>query len=341
MKKPKPYSTPSTITLKINKHMSATEIQLPAPIQGKFNIALTQSNFQKLADKAATLVYNEDNLEEIKKFLDDMRKVDKAIEETHKEGKADALKIGRDWDAGKNSFLAMTSNIKSKPQAEYTKICQAIDKRRQDQQLEAQRIQNIKSGIESNAIRFATDIANCTTSEQLLSVERLINLEKGRKDKYMEFADEAIARYSELNALLKTQKETVRVLEENARQQEEAKKAQNDELLLKLQEEQAQVENKVEEAKIVVQETAIAQSINAPIQVAQEVIPEVKARRTTWKFEVVNEKEVMKKAPELVVFSIDEEKVKGVLKNLKDTHVLDGKTEYTLNGIKYFEQKTF
>lgn len=320
---------------------TTAELELPAPIKGRFNIALTQSKFQQLADKAATLIYNEDHLEEIKKFLDDMRKVDKAIEETHKEGKADALKIGRDWDAGKNSFLLMTSAIKSKPQSEYEKICREIETRKRNAEIERQRIENIKNGIESNALRFATQIAACTTSEQLLSLERLINLEKGRKDKYMEFADEAVERYTELNSLLKTQKETVRELEENARQQAEALRLKNDELLLQLKERQEAVQNKVEEAKIVVQETAINQSMKERIQVATEVIPEIRSRHTTWKFEMVNEKEVMKKSPELLIVSLDSDKVKQTLKTLKDTNQLEGKSELILNGIRYYEQKTY
>lgn len=323
--------------------MSTTteEVQLPAPIKGRFNIALTQSKFQQLADKAATLVYNEDHLEEIKRFLDDMRKVDKAIEETHKDGKAEALKIGREWDAGKNAFLLMTSAIKSKPQAEYEKICRDIEDRKRKAALETQRIADIKNGIERNALKFSTDIAGCRTSEQLSYVERMINLEKGRKDKYMEFADEAISRYNELNALLKTQKETVRGLEENARQQAEAAKAKNDELLLKLKEEQEQKELKAEEARINVQETAINQSMKASIPVATEVMPEIRSRHTMWKFEMINEKEVMKKSPELLIVSLDNDKVKQTLKTLKDTNQLEGKTELTLNGIRYYEVKTF
>ena len=53
------------------------------------------------------------------------------------------------------------------------------------------------------------------------------------------------------------------------------------------------------------------------------------------------EKEVMKKAPELVVFTLDKDKVDAVLKTMKDTEVLNGKTEMIVNGIRYFEQKTY
>ncbi len=318
-----------------------TAPQLPAVIEGKFNLALTESKFQALADKANKLVFNEDHLDEIKEFLAATRKVEMAIEATHKDGKAEALKVGRDWDAGKNAFLETVASIKSKAQTEYTKLCQDITKRQQEQEAEKQRIQAIKNGIENNAILFAKQIAECTTSESLTNVERLINLEKGRKEKYMEFIDQAVTRFSELNSILAAQKITIKELEENERQQEIARKANDDAALLKLKEEQEVTQAKVEEAKVTVQETAINQSLNEDIPVATTVFPSVTARRTTWKYEVVDQKEVMKKAPELVVFTIDEEKVKGNLKLLKDSGQLTGKTELIISGIRYFEQKTF
>jgi hypothetical protein len=315
--------------------------QLPAPIQGRFNIALTNSKFQQLADEAGTLIYNEDNLQKIKDYLDKTRKVEKAIEDTHKDGKAEALNIGRQWDAGKNSFLAMVANIKSFPQQEYTRICNEVLQRQRDQEAERFRISNIKQGIESNAILFAKQIAECETTPQLTALESRINLEKTRKEKYQEFLPDAIARFSELNAILANQKKIVKGLEENARLQLEAKQKQDDEALLKLQQQQEQQQAQMEENKVVVQETAIAQSVNA-VEYAQEVITAApKARRTTWSYEVINEKEVMKKSPELVIFTLDTEKVKSVLKTLKDTEQLEGKTEMIVNGIRFFEQKTF
>ncbi len=315
--------------------------QLPAPIQGKFNIALTNSKFQQLADEAGTLIYNEDNLPKIKEYLDKTRKVEKAIEDTHKDGKAEALNIGRQWDAGKNSFLAMVANIKAFPQQEYTRICNEVLQRQRDQEAERLRVSNIKQGIESNAILFAKQIAECETTPQLTALESKINLEKTRKEKYQEFLPDAITRFSELNAILANQKKIVKGLEENARLQLEAKQKQDDEALLKLQQQQEQQQAQMEENKVVVQETAIAQSVNAPVQYAEEVISAPKARRTTWKWEVINEKDVMRKAPELVIFTVDKDKVNGVLKTLKDTEQLEGKTEMVVNGIRYFEEKTF
>lgn len=59
--------------------MSETK-QLPAILQtfpaivSKFNVALTSSKFQDIANEETTLVYNEDNVNQIKEFLDKTKK---------------------------------------------------------------------------------------------------------------------------------------------------------------------------------------------------------------------------------------------------------------------------
>ena len=326
----------------MSKETLTTGLQVPAEITGKFNIAMTNGKFQQLADEGNKLEFTEENIPVIKDFLDRCRKVEKNIEETHKAGKAEALQIGRQWDSAKNTFMETVENIKLVPSKKYTELCQAIDERKRKQEQERQRIQNIKNGIESNAVMFAQKIANCDTTEALISVERIINLEKARKDKYQEFLEDAVTRFSELNSILAQQKEKVKALEEEREKELAALKAGDDAAVIEAKEKQEAIAEQIEENKVVVQETAINQATSAaPVVIPEEVLPEVKARRTTWKFEVLNIKEVAKKAPDLVKMEINDEAVKGVLKTLKDTNQLAGKTEYVLNGIRFYEDKTF
>lgn len=314
---------------------------LPAPIIGKFNISLTQSKFQQFADKAHSLVINEDNLSDIKEFLKTGREIEKGIESVHKSGKEDALQICRDWDTAKRAFIAQVVAITSSVQQRYEVLCKDIAEREAKQLAEELRKKQIKDGIDSNAIAFAMEIAGCKTLKELTDVESRINLEKTRKTKYMEFTDEASARFTELNAHIKTQKEIVKELEKNAAATASALKKGDDEQLMQLQEQQELIMQKAEESNTLVQEAAINQSTSAaPIEV-KTTFPSVTARRTTWKFEMVDQKEVMKKAPELLVVSLDDAKVKSILSTLKDSGTLAGKTEITVNGIRYFESKTF
>ncbi len=327
--------------------MQTTELplipaNLPANITGTFNIALTETKFQALADEASKLVFNEDNLANIKSFIDKTRQVEKAIEAVHKNGKAEALQIGRNWDSAKNAFLAQVSAIVNAPSVAYTKLCQAITLRQQQEERERQRIEAIKNGIETNAVSFAKHIADCTTSAQLTRLESTINLETSRKEKYQEFLPQAVERFKQLNSILANQKVVVKEMEAIAEQEAQAAKEQNDALMLQLREQREARELQVEENKIAVQEKAIQQTMEAPsVETARPIFPTFKARRTTWKYEMVNEKEVMKKAPELLVVSLNDDLVKLTLKSLKDNNILEGKTEHIVNGIRYYEEKTF
>lgn len=313
---------------------------LPAKITGSFNIALTQSKFQQLADEERRLVYNEDNLETVAEFLKKLRAVKKAIDQTHKDGKEEALRISREWDLGKRIFYATVESIEEVPQKKYEEMCRSVQLKAQAAEQERQRVTSIKTGIEQNAINFARRIAECTTMSELTKIERFINLEKTRKE-YQEFLADAVVRYTELNSIVKTQKAIVKNLEELKAKEAEAALKQDDEAQMKLQEQIEAANAQVEENRTVVQETAINQSINGSSFTPVIPITTPKARRTTWKWEVVDQREVMKKTPELVVFSVDEEKVKEKMATLKQAGLFDGKQEYVLNGIRYYESKTF
>lgn len=319
--------------------MQTEQVQSPAAIQGKFSIALTQSKFQELQNKADRLVYNEEHLEEISNFLKSLRSVGKAIDEVHRTGKSEALRISREWDAAKRVFMEQVSAVESKPQAEYSRICREIEERRMEQEREKQRKAQIKEGIETNALRFASDIAKCTTSQELAYVERIINLEKSKKAKYQEFLEEASARFTELNSQLALQKIQVKKLEELREKERLAAAKQDDAALIDLQEKREAVENKIEEAKIIVQETAINQSLPNEIEEAEVMFPTVRARRSVWTYEVKDIKETAKKMPAWTTISLIDEKVDEYLKAKKAEGI--SVEEFEFAGIRFFLKKTY
>lgn len=311
---------------------------LPANITGKFNIALTESKFQALADEAGKLVYNEDNVEAIKAFLDKTKKVVKAVEATHKDGKAEALQIGRNWDSAKNAFISQVDAITELPNKKYDELCRSIQKKAQEAEVERVRIVNIKNGIESNAVNFAKIIADATTTVRLLEIEKLINLEKGRKEKYQEFLPDAVTRFNELNAILKNQKEAVRLQEQLKQQEEDAKNNNDDAAVISIQEKLENITSKIEENKVEVQETAIAQTMNEVIE-PEILMPTVKARRSVWKYEVVDINETVKKMKDWTVIEPNTEKIEEYLK-AKKAEGITGE-EFTVAGIRFYLEKTF
>jgi hypothetical protein len=311
-----------------------TQPQLPATIKAKFNIALLESKFQELENRKSALVFNEDNIEEIKKFLTDIRQGEMKVEAVHKVGKEPSLLEGRNWDLGKNTTLGLYAVIKNEVQPKFEKLCKDIEQKRIDAARET-----IKNGIETNALNFASRIANCKTSEELTNLERQINLEKGRKDKYQEFADNAVERYNQLNSLLAEQKIEVRKLEKLEQERIEAEKQKDDEKLLQIAEQKEVLETKIEEQKIVVQETAINQSLQDQFELAEVLLPTIKAKRTTIEYEVVDIKETLKDKPDWVILTPNKDVLNEYTKFLKETSTTD--VDVVINGIRFYTKKTY
>lgn len=311
--------------------------------KAEINVALTQQNMfiQKLQDEADALVFNEDNLQAIADFIKKVKKAEGVVADKHEEIKRPFLESGRNCDAAKNAILSSTSVIKNGVSEKYTKLCTDIQKRKDDEAREEQRKRGILQGIENNVIDFSNRIARCETNEELLAIERIINVQKSPSSagKYGEFHTQAIAKYDEvLKPILKDQKEKVKEKERIAAELKEAERLNDAAKADELKARQEVVNEEIQYNQVKVQEAAINQT---PIYVptyAKEVFPEVKARRTTWEIELVDKKDAIKKAPELLDISLNKEAAKLVLKTLKDSGSLDGKKELILNGIKYYEK---
>jgi hypothetical protein len=185
-------------------------------------------------------------------------------------------------------------------------------------------------------IKFSESIANCETLEELTKVESMINLEKTRSLKYQEFLSEAVEKFNSLNSLVAKQKTHIKEL---TKMEEDMKEADEDRRM-ELEEKKSQIEEQIHEGTINVQESAINSAVNES-EYAETVSATVKARRTTWKWEVKDIKAAFKKMPSWVKMEIDEEKLKDYLKACKEQGQLEDKEEFEFAGIRFFKQKLF
>lgn len=315
------------------------EVSVPAVISGQFNLALTENKYQSLVDTGNKLVFNEDNVESIKTFLEGLRKVEKVIEGVHEKGKAESLRVGREWDAAKNSFLALIKTVKDEKQQKFTVLCKAIADREDAVRKDEERKNLIKAGINTNAVLFSSQISEATTMAQLTKIESIINLEKTRSAKYQEFLPDAVARYTELNGILKTQKAAVVELEKIAKAEQEALAGNDDQAVIDLAEKREAAEQILEENKIIVQETAINQSVAAGTATYTQTYHTVKAKRSTWKWEVQDINLTQKKMPSFVKLVIDKDAVDAYLASKKAEGIKE--EEFSVFGIKFFLEKTY
>lgn len=311
-------------------------------VSGKMALALTRAelNIQTLHDIGAGLTLNEDNIPAIAEFLSKGRKAKKVVDDEHKLIKEPFLKQGQVIDESKREMLKNIDDLLSPIALKHTELCQAVEKRAQEAERERQRKANILQGIETNMISFSQKIAECTTNEQLISIERLINLEKGAKAKYQEFLPTAVDKFESLTSLLKLQKDNVK---ESIRLEDERKKAEekgDDAKIMELQERQEVLTARIDEAKINVQETAINHS-SVTVEDAVEVMPEVVVRRKSWDFEVVDIQAVVKKMPSWTKIELIDDKVKEFLKASKDSWNDEGGEERIINGVRFYIKKTY
>lgn len=321
------------------------EVITQSAAKAEINIALVKANLsvQALQNEADSLVINEDNQQQIANFIAKLKKIDDVIISEHKELKAPYLEAGRACDAAKNDYLSITESIRAPIKSKYTILCNDISERQRLAQLEENRKKEMVKGIFNNLIDFSTKIANCTTYEQLLSVESVINLEKSdsRKNKYGEFHAKAISQYDDvLKPIIKNQKEKIRKAAELEKYIKAAEYIDDIEKLEALSVEKQKIDEQINWNKINVQQNAVNVDVIQDIPVAEEIFPEIKYRKTYY-IELIDEKEALKKAKDCLIITINKDVANNVLKTLKDTGAFKNQSEIIVNGIKYSEIKNY
>jgi len=313
-------------------------------VTGQINVALTQQSLtvQKLQDEADSLVFNEDNVEEISNFLAKLKKVDKVVDDTHKKVKGPILEQSRACDAAKNSVLSTTEAIRKPVQEKYYKICAEIDTKKQAVDKEKLRVNTIQSGIESNVVNFSTQIAACETNGNLLDVERRINLEKSPSGgkKYEEFHQQAIDRFDEvLLPILKEQKKQVKIKEELEKKMKDAESSNDVVKIDELKQKQEEIDNKILQSQVNVQQQAMLQTTMVSTFV-EEVMPEIKTVKRI-SFEIADVKVAVSKSITLLNIETNYKECQKIAMTLKDAGTFDDKDEIVVNGIKFFIDKTY
>lgn len=313
----------------------------PEILKSKFNLALTKANngLQLLHDEEVSLVYNEDNLASIKSFLDKCRAAKKIVETEHQIVKRPALIITQMMDASKREMDLEIESVIKKANDKYVKMCKDIEDRKAKQAAEKARVDSIQKGIDNNMLSFAQKIADCQTLTQLTAVERAINLEKTYVHKYQEFLPVAVEKFNSLTEKITQQKTNIKAIEKAKADLNKALATGDDEKAISLQEKVEDVQNKIDETKVSVQEEAVNIVTESRVEIAEEIYPDVKARRSTWKFEIVDIKETVKKMPMWVNLELNETKVGEYLKAKKEEGL--STDEFTFAGIRFFKQKSY
>ena len=337
-----------------NQTVEKTVSLTPELAKSKIQIALTKAeqSIQKLHDAEAALVYNEDNLDSIAKFIADAKKAKGLVEAERVLLKKPYKEGGEAVDAGAKLLSVDLDLVIAKADAPYQKICREVDARKKAAKAAEDRELKIRGDMDTFKLEYSVKISNAKTSAELVAIERLINLETGKENKYFEFLPDFKVSCEPIRSQLAAQKEKVRLLEDLEKQQQEAAKNSDDGAFLEIEEKKEQISSQIEETKINIQETASnqAQQATTPIRQIFAAIPS--GGRKLWKWRVVNDvdkegKEIegsgLKRAEkkEFAMLVPNEKKIKDFLAENRDSWNDKEIESFIENGIEFYIDKKF
>jgi hypothetical protein len=308
--------------------------------KAKYSVAL--ANYQTVLQAIENISFTKDTLNQDYAPLKTARELLKKIEELRKQRKQPYIDAGKLEDDAAKSLSNPIQEILDRKVAEYTKLANEIKAEAEQVAKEEQRKFSIKMLMESFILLYSQKVAECTTNDQLISIEKLINLETGRKDKYHEFLDQFKVSCEPIRALLKQQKEQVKALATLDKEATIAAENDDDAKAIELLEAKDELTAQIDLNKTLIQEQAIATvgfNSNGDFQL---VLPEApKARRTSWEVELIDSAKALKEVPQLLALELNTMEAKNYFKGKRLTGEIPKTGEITLHGIRYFEKITY
>ncbi len=322
----------------------STEITRPKVTQeivtARFSTELTKLKYQEALQALESYEVTEDNVEQAQEKVKKARKFIKSMEEIKTTGKEPALTETRYWDAAYKSFLTPLETALNTKASKIQTISQELTARKKKEDDEKKRKEDIETAISNFVLEQSKAIASATTDDALVSIEKLIGSHKANKTRYQEFLPNLIERCNELTPILKSQKESIREMEQLKKDQAAAIASGDDATVMELEQKKEALSDKIDEGKVVIQEKAIEGTIrgSGPSSGATQIFSAPSARRTTWECEIVDEKKAF--AAGMLICEIDKEKAKTALATIKQT-IPEGQEEITVSGIRYFIKKVY
>jgi hypothetical protein len=311
----------------------------PEIVKSKLQIALTKAeqSIQALHDAESGLVYNEDNLAAIKKFIDSCKSVETVVETERVAMKKPYKEGGEAVDDGAKLVKTELVTLRQKADTQYQKLCKEVAEKERLAEVEKQRVATIRANMDNFKLTYSVKIADAKTSTELTYIEKIINLETGNKNKYQELLPDFVEDCKAIRSLLTGQKEKVRLLEDLEKQQQEASANNDDGAFLEIEEKKEQVLAQVEENKVVIQETASQQAQQAATPVVQIFAKIPSGGRKLCKWKMIDEKAATKAGLTTVI--PNKEKIDALLDANRSK--ISDKESFEENGILYYVDQRF
>lgn len=316
------------LTPELVKHNHVTELM-------KLNITL-----DALREMERNLVYNEDGLPQIIEFENKLKKALNVVDAEYEKEKKPIREQGKVVDAGRNLIYNPINKIFENLKINKTRVCEAIDKRKKEADEAKEKKDQQKRDTDNAILNLSEKLAAATTIEQLRSIENILNLQTANTSKYGEYLEELKTRCVPIRKLIGERKETIKAKLDLDIKEQEATKKGDDEHLEAILDQKQDLEDILFENSTKIQETASSQSLNS-VSRSEQVFSSAPVKRRTKEWQVVDLQLLFKKRPDLVDLVPNKEKIDELLKWDVENGIFGKDADYTLNGIRFYEKKTY
>lgn len=232
-------------------------------------------------------------------------------------------------NAAKKSLLDPVQDALTRKKNELAKIAKEIADENAKIEAEKQRIANEEKAANDFFIRMSQEVSAATTDFEIVRIEKLIGSHSA-KPMYKQKAET-------LKPIIAKQKEHIRHLEAIKEAEKKAEQSGDDEKIMQLREQQEQITAKIAEGNETVQFTAI-KGAESNVVVPEVVAPQtVKAKRSTWTWELIDIEQAKKKADWTKTVTNDAV-IDEHLKSIKDSAESE---DFVVSGIRFFVRKTY
>lgn len=310
-----------------------------AIVKADFNIELSRLKYQEMIQYVENIVWDRENVH--KDMLAEAKLVAKKLSDKKDEMKRPYIDAGKIIQEEFNNLYNPLIEVINRKVSEKRIIAEKIQKENDIAAAEAERIGAINERILNFIVNITNEITESDDAATIVNIEKRIGSETARTGVYMEFIPLLKQKCNEIKPLISRQKDFIRSLKKIESEKQVSIKSGDENSVLAAMESAQDLRSTIDENKILIQEKALNVVESANVVVATPTTPYVRASRTWWTWEVKDVSELYKKQPDMVELVPNKNKIDEFMKRLKEDGTLEDKKEVVINGVRYYENKSF
>jgi hypothetical protein len=310
-----------------------------ALVKADFNIELTKLNYQQVLQSVESVTWTRANIND--DLLAPGNFVAKKLTDKKELMKRPFIDAGKVIQNEYNSVFNPLNDALSRKANEKKKLADQIQREDDLVNAEVERVKAINASMVSFISNITNEITSADNEKMIAALEMRIGSEVSRKNIYQELLPTMKQQCEELKPLIKKQKEYIKTLKAAEKSSEDAIKSGDDDKAIEMRYKAEEMKSTIEENKIRLQQQAFQTIENSDVTIGVPTATAPKATRVWWTWEVVDVNTLFKKRPDLVDLVPNKNGIDTVFDRMQAEGRFIGKREVIVNGIRFFEEKSF